>query len=230
MTFTEIVSQIADDLNRTSTAAMTRIGKSVNRWYKQLCADNSIRTITPVLGVQMSTTIGSNQLVWNSTNTSPSTNVEKILRIYNAATTPATPLYEASVDEIQNGIAVGDPATRWAPLLMGASSVTVLINSTPATSYALQADVLANVSTLSGSNVPAFTEDFHDLLYLAGKADELRHMEKYEFADAIMRADGEPSLYSNRLGEFRLYLALSNHRHLFQGKNGDRPLISASIG
>lgn len=235
MTFTDIVTQVSTELGRTSTAAVARIGNSVNRRYKQICSDLGIRTVEMVLGVQVTTVAGTAQVTWNSSTTTPSTNVEKIERIYNPATTPPQPLIETSVDEIQNDSPVSDPATQWAPLLMGASSVTVLLNSTVTTPYALKADVLANVSTLSGTQVPAITEDFHDILYLYAKADELRVMEKYAFADAILdEAEGPQGpdgiRRGGRMGEYRLYIALSNHRKVYQGKNAQRTITSARIG
>ncbi len=223
MTFDQIVSAIQGDLNLTSTTSATRIGGWVNRGYRRICLDPfiGIDTINEALGVQVSTVPGNQQLTWSTATTTPVTSVEKILRVYDPATDPSRALAEVTVDEIQNGVLGTAPAQRWAHLAMGASSVTVLLDCVPATSYALQADVLINQTTLSGANVPAFAEDFHDLLIYFGKWQELKKMQNYAGAKeeelAFHGADGN----GGRLAQFRLFLALSNHKRLYQGKNAD---------
>jgi hypothetical protein len=215
------VGCIQSDLNLTSTTSTTRIGGWVNRGYRSLCTDLGIQTIAEVLGVQVSTVIGNQELTWGAATTTPVTNVEKILRMYDPLDfTPGRPIIEVSVDEIRNSTPATNPCRRWALLRAGASSVTVLLDSVPATSYALTADVMANQSTLSGSAVPAFAEDFHDLLIYYGKWQELKKMQNYTGAKeeeiAYHGADG----LGGRLSELRLFLALSAHKKVYQGKTG----------
>ncbi len=237
MTFDEIVATIQSDLNLTSTASASRIGGWVNRGYRQLCTDPflGIDTIGEVLGVQVSTVVGNRQLTWSTATTTPSTAVEKILRVYNPSTTPPMPLYEVTVDEIQNSILSGDPAQRWARLAMGASSETVLIDSSPASIYALQADVLSNQVTLSGSAVPAFAEDYHDILVYFGKWQELKKLQQFAAAKEEEIAfhglpDNNGQFNGGRLSQLRLFTALSMHRKDYQGRNTEQgTIVSARI-
>lgn len=236
MTFDEIVAVVATELNLTSATAITRIGKSVNRGYKEICTDPmiAIDTVGEQLGVQVSTVVGAQQLTWSNLTTTPVVSVGKILRIYNPVSTPATPLFESTVDEITNTTVTGDPAQRWAPLARGALSVTVLLDSIPASIYALQADVLTNTATLSGTQIPAFSENFHDILVTYGKWQELKKMQNYAGAKeeeilyhGIPTPDGRYS--GGRLSELRLFLASSMHRKVYQGKTGNGPILSARI-
>lgn len=225
------------DLNLTSATALTRIGGWVNRGYRQLCTDPflGIDTIGEVLGVQVMTVMGNQQLTWSSATTTPVTSVEKILRVYNPSSTPPLPLYEVTVDEIQNSILSGDPAQRWARLAMGAASETVLLDSSPASSYALQADVLSNQITLVGSAVPAFAEDYHDILVYFGKWQELKKMQQFAAAKEEETAfhglpDNNGNFNGGRLGQLRLFNALSMHRKDYQGRNTEQgTIVSARI-
>lgn len=224
MTFTEIVSTIMGDLNLTSTAAQTRIGGWVNRAYRRIASDFSIRTIETQLGIEISTVVGTRELTFSSSTTTPSSNVQKILSFYNPNTNPFTPIIETSVDELRNSPLSTDPVQRYAVLRVGASSVTLMLDCEPASIYTLAADCLVNLTTLSGSNVPAFTEDFHDILIYKGKQLELMKMERYDLAEA------QKDEYETRLGEYRLYLALSNHKKIFQGKTtAQGTVVSARI-
>lgn len=237
MTFDDIVTTIQGDLNLTSAASYTRIAGWVNRGYRQLVMDPflGIDAISEVLGVQVMTVIGSNQLTWSAATTTPVTSVEKILRMYNPSTTPPLPIIEVSVDEIQNGVPGSDPVQRWARLAMGASSETVLLDVTPATSYALTADVMSTQTTLSGTDVPAFAENYHDILVYYGKWQELKKMQQWQAAkEEEIMFHGVPDANGNftggRLSELRLFLANSGHRKFYQGKTVEQgTIISARI-
>lgn len=224
MTFTEIVQTIQGDLNLTSAASATRIGGWVNRAYRRIASDFSIRTIETQLGIAINTVVGTRELTFSSATTTPSVGVQKVLSFYNPNTNPYSPIIEMSVDELRNTALSTDPVQRYAVLREGAQSTTLMLDCIPGTIYGLMADCLVNLSTLSGSQVPAFTEDFHDILIYKGKQLELMKMEKYDLADA------QKDEYDTRVGEYRLYLALSNHKKTFSGKtSGSGTVVSARI-
>ncbi len=93
----------------------------------------------------------------------------------------------------------------------GASTVTIYLDCIPATIYALTADALVNLSTLSGSMIPAFAEDYHDLLVLGAMATEYDKMEKTPLADK------KEKQYEDRLSQLRMYIAKSAYKDIVQG-------------
>lgn len=203
MTFTEIVNSVADRLNLTSASSITRLGLHVNKRYKRLV--KSMGLDTAVRGTATATTtIGNSYLVFASTS--------KILAVYDATVSPVRMLHERMVDEIRNQIVGPSPADLYAIYLMGANSVTLLLNSVPATAYTLTADVMAQTATLSGSQVPAFDEGFHDILEIGAMSDELMKMEKPDLAQA------REMEFESRLSELRLFIAKSAYLDIYQGK------------
>src|SRR5438067_386533 len=168
MTFAEIQTEIGERLNLTSATAVARIGRSINERYRWLASSIGFSTIQRTTA-SATTSIGNRSLAFGPTPTG----VEKILSVYNTAYTPAMVLGEQTFDELRNSPIGTDPPQQYAIQLEGSSSVTIFLDCTPATAYALTADVLSNLATLSGTNVPAFTEDFHDILVYGGMATEL---------------------------------------------------------
>lgn len=276
MTFTQIVAKIADRLNLTSAAALTRIGEEVNERYREVVSgvglQGSVRTTasaTATVGsryltftcskifdvldqfgrsVTSITRSGSTATVTTSIAHGYSTGTVVVLAgalqsEYNGvfsitvtstteftvtvAGTPVTPatgtitvetqqvqriLNERSFDEIRYMPLQPDPPQNWAVQLMGASTVTVFLDSTPSTAYLLNADVEVNIADLAGSNVPAFSQDFHDILIKGGLADELYKMEKYD------QSEVQEKRFEKRLGELRLFIAKSGGLEIYQGK------------
>ena len=211
MTFTDIQTEISDRLNLTSTAALARIGRSINEGYKEIASTIGISTIERVNGITANTSINSRNITFTC---------EKILVVYNTNSTPPLILDERTEDEMRNETTVTDPATEYAVKLMGSSSVTLELNATAASVYTLTADAMVNVSTLSGTQVPAFTEDFHNMLTYKGMQIELEKMEKYD------KAKVQEDKYKVRLGEYRLYIAASAYKDIHQGKTSiDRPVV-----
>jgi hypothetical protein len=229
MTFDQIVAAIQTDLNLSSSTSTTRIGAWVNRGYKRLASDFGVQTIEKQLGVVANTVIGSRNMLWDSTTTTPSVGVERILSLYDATVTPYRPLIEVTVDELRNSVISTDPAQRYAVLSMGSAGVTLFLDVIPATNYPLTADILANLATLSGSQVPAFSEDFHDLLIYYGKWQETLKMAAGNPAMMPVVKEHEAQ-YMTRLGEYRLYVALSPHRKVYAGKTVEQgSIVTARI-
>lgn len=201
MTFTEIVQKVADRLNLTATTALTRIGQEVNERYRETAS--SVGMATTVRGTATAPTIvGNRSLVFTCT---------KIFSVYNAAYDPPVVLDERTFDTLRNVPAGTDPAQQYAIQLMGASTVTIYLNSTPATIYTLTADVETNLTDLSGSQVPAFSADFHDILVHGALADELDKMEKYPLSAK------QELKFQRRLSDLRLFIAKSAYLDIHQG-------------
>jgi hypothetical protein len=167
--------------------------------------------------VQANTVIGNRNMLWDATTTTPTVGVEKILALFDPTVTPYRPIIEVSVDELRNSVVSTDPVQRYAVLSMGSAGVTLFLDSIPASIYPLQADILSNLATLSGSQIPALTEDFHDLFLYYGKWMECLKMATGNPAMLPVAKEFE-SQYNNRLGEYRLYIALSPHQKMFSGK------------
>lgn len=206
----------------------------MNTGYKKLCSDFGIQTISTVEGVASPTVIGTRRMTFSSTTTTPATSVERILNLYDATVTPYRPIIEISRDEMRNRALSSDPASAYAVVLMGASSVTIDLDCVPATAYNLTADVLSNQSTLSGSAVPAFTEDYHDVLVFYGLWREALKQQQWEAASRYEDmyhgpADANGNHMGGRLAEYRYYLALSAHRKVYSGKTSQRSTVTARI-
>jgi hypothetical protein len=203
MTFTELQNEVIDRMNLTSATAIARVGRNLNDRYKWVAS--SIGMQTTARGTATANTVSGNQSV-------TFTSVEKIYSVYNSAFTPPQVLGEVTVDQLRNMPLGSYPPQQFAIQLMGSTSVTIKLDYIPTTVYALGADVEAILATLSGSQVPAFSQSFHDILIYGAMATELEKMEKYEFAKK------QEGIYQTRLGELRLFIAKSAYKDIHQGK------------
>jgi hypothetical protein len=246
MTFTAIVAIIADRLNLTSAAALTRIGTEVNERYREVMSGVGLQTSIRTT-IAQAVTAGNNQVefscqkvfsVFNnygcsvtsitrsSTTATVTTSINHgyatgvsvkiagavetayngvfVITVtgdttftYTVSGSPSTPatgtitvellqtqwiLGERTMDELRMMPIQADPPQNWAPANMNADSVTVQLDSIPSSAYILNADVEMNITNMSGSDVPGFAQDFHDILIRGGLADELYKMEKYELS------------------------------------------------
>lgn len=209
MTYTEIVSTVAKRLKKEkSDDAKTRIGESVNWRYREIASSLSIPTIARTT-VTAAITIGSRDLVVGSA----AFPAEKVISLYDATVTPVRVLYESTYETLRNSVDTGNTCDEWAVKLMGARTVTLFLSGTPTSAFTYTADVLANRVALSGSDSPAYSEDFHDILVDMAMADELEYDEKPTLADRkLKQAD-------RRMGELRMYIASSAYKDLVQGMN-----------
>ncbi len=207
MNFTELVTEVLERLNLSSTDATARIGRVVNERYRWLAS--SIGMETTVRGTATANTVVGNRSL---TFGPKPIGVEKLFAVYDATTTPFTVLDELSFDEMRNRQVGTDPPQRYAIQLMAATSVTILLDCTPATIYTLTADVETTLATLSGLNVPAFPESYHDALIYGAMATELEKMEKYDLAKA------QEKRFEERASQLRLFIAKSAYLDFYQGK------------
>ncbi len=202
MTFSVIQAKVMDRLNLSSATATARVADSINERYRMLASSIGMDTVERVNGITANTVIGNRNVTFTC---------EKILTVYNALYTPVIVLDEVSVDYLRNAVVGIDPPESYAVSVSGASTVTIYLDCIPATIYALTADALVNLSTLSGSMIPAFAEDYHDLLVLGAMATEYDKMEKTPLADK------KEKQYEDRLSQLRMYIAKSAYKDIVQG-------------
>mgnify|MGYP001570735315 CR=1 FL=1 len=193
---------MADRLNLTAPTALTRIGLEINERYRELATSVGLNTTTRDT-VSASTVISNRSVTFIC---------QKLLAVYDPAYTPPRVLQERTFDELRNQAVGADPPLRYALQLMGATTVTIFLNVSPATVYTLTADIEKNLEDLSGSQIPAFPVAYHDILIRGVMADELHKMEKYELA-----AEQEAK-FEKRSGDLRLYIAKSAYLQIYQGK------------
>ncbi len=213
MTFTDIQTEVADRLNLTSSAALARIGRSINERYKWLASAIGFSTIETQT-ISANTVIGNQTIVFTC---------EKILTVFNPAFTPVQVLAEALFTELRDEIPGTDPPQRYAIKLAGASTVTLFLDCIPATIYALSADALVNLATLSGTQIPAFPEDYHNILVYGAMATELEKMEKYDLAAR------QENRFETRVSDLRYYQMKSAWLDIYQGKSGLNDIASAPL-
>lgn len=220
-TFAQIQSDILEELNLTSTTATARVGRNINKVHRELCSSLGLEMTSRGV-VKAMTTIGNRSLVFNG--------AIKVLSVFDPSVSPVRVLDETLFDEMRNSTLGTDPAQVWALQSVAATSVTVMLDCVPATSYELDADATITTQTLSGDMTPSINEDFHDLLMYKPMAIELRKMEKYAQAEAL-DGNGNPDarcLYNNRLGQLRLFYAKSAYLQLHQGKSAASPITVAT--
>lgn len=199
MTFTDIVNRVADLQDLTTTRALARIGVSVNEAYREVVAElrllPTVVTANTVIGVQTVTFLG----------------VEKLFNVYNPTNTPPSPLTLVSIDEMRNAVSAVDPATKYVPTIFGPTSVTIRINTTPTSIYALSADAGPNLTALSSTLVPQFSESFHNALTHFAESVELEKKEK------LQAADRKRALYRGRIDDMKHYMTVSAGLRMRQG-------------
>lgn len=204
MTFTEIVTQVTEDLNISATASVTRVGRTVNIRYKRLVSTLGLDTSKRTTETQ-NASIGSTEITFST--------LTKVTRIADVTDGTVTLLKEVTWDELREETpGASDSATRYAIKRVTASGVVVAFDVTFQTATpAMRADGYETTSTLSGVNEPAFPEDFHDILVWGAKADELLKMEKAPLAKHC------EDMFEKRLSQLRLFLAKSNYLDRRQG-------------
>ena len=125
---------------------------------------------------------------------------------------PRRILEELTFDEMRNRALMTSTPEAWAVEDSGATTTTIMLDCIPTTAFRLTADGMVVLSELSGSQVPAFSENFHDILILGGKATELDKMEKPQLALK------EEKKYEKRLAELRYHYAASAYLQIYQNK------------
>jgi hypothetical protein len=206
VTFTEIQTEILDRLNLTSAAATTRIGRAINRLYREVGTSIGLSFMRQT-SVTKVVSIGNPEVTFTAT--------EKVLQVWTEDSDGRVSV----LDEVmlaalrEDGPTDGDSPKRWALKSTASNAVTIRLDRTPETAYTLYASVIAEVTDLSGSTEPGFPESFHDILVEGVLKDELRKMEKPQLA----RISEET--FQRRLSDLRMFVAKSNYMLVRQGEN-----------
>lgn len=198
-----MVTAVTSQLNLNSTDATTRVGTRLNTRYQRVCAEVGVNIAQRVVGqASGAATVGSPVFTW--------TGVEKLERVFWLNGTDPKFLEEISFDDLrkeeESAFPSSDEPTKYAYQLLGPSSVTIRVNATAATTYTLKADGLDTTDTLSGSQVPQFTTNYHYILVAGAKSDELMKMEQPDLA-AI-----EEGIYEKGLSKLKLFIATTAQR------------------
>lgn len=205
MTLNEMVSYIADQVNLTNPEAKARISRTVNVRYKRVTS--SIGLIpTRREEASKAATIGNRYLTF--------TGIEKLDVVFRKVGTTNKLLDELTDDEMLKESLVDEPVTKFSIFSLAPNSVTIWMNCTPVTAFTLYAHGLADASTLSGNDTPAFPESFHDILIHGALADEYRRKENKELSK-----DSELE-YERRLSDLRMFIAKSAYLEIYNNKNG----------
>jgi hypothetical protein len=209
MTYKQIQDRVMSRRgNLTSTDARTRVKEFINERYRR------VRSSIGLGSTRWSTTTkalvaGTNEYVISS--------VAKIGTIYdptNKKTLREIPM--ASIRLMDPGLQQTSASPDFYAIeSVGATSVTVFIWPTPTATQTLNLDVLALVTDLAAdADVPAFPEDFHDILIFGTLADEYQHAEKVQLELK------EELKFERRLSALRYYIAKSKWMAHRQGQLG----------
>ena len=220
MTFTEIQDVITDRLDYTSTEADTRVGKEINRVYREITTTVGMQTSRHV-AVSQAATIGNREVIF--------TGVEKLETVYTL-TSNSKPviLQQVLVAELRNNAPPdSDQARRFAVRRIGSNSVTIWLDVQPATAITLYADGITEVADLSGTDEPALPESFHDIIVEGVLKDEYQKLEKTPLARQAEER------FQRRLSDLRMFIAKNNFLDIYQGKkstDGGGGIISGGGG
>jgi hypothetical protein len=209
MTMNELVEYIAEDLNTPSLEAKTRIAHSINVRYKQ---------VTSSIGLIPSRRAESEAVATIGDRIMTFDGIEKVDAVFRKISDvdPATrivKLDELTDDEMLDAPLVAEPPTKFSIISVDPTSVSVKINCVPETGFSIYANGLANASTLTSNDQPAFPESFHDILLHGVRADEYRRREKMVLA---REAEG---MFQSRLSDLRMFIAKSAYLEVYRGKH-----------
>lgn len=105
-----------------------------------------------------------------------------------------------------------EPPTKFSIFSVTQTGVTIMLDCNPTTTFTLYAQGVADTTSLSNNDSPAFPESFHDVLIHGVMADEYRKMEKREYS-----RESEME-FERRLSDLRMFLAKSAYLEIYAGK------------
>lgn len=204
MTLNEMTLHIADALNLSSAEAKARIGRNINVRYKRVTSAIGMVT-TRREEVNQAATIGNRNITFSG--------IEKIDAVFRKVGTKNIGLDEISNDDMRETSLRTEPPTKFCVFSVAPRSVTITLDCIPETTFTLYAHGLADVSTLSSTDSPAFPESFHDILIHGVVADEYRKMEKRDLARE------NEGYFEQRLSDLRMFIAKSAYLEIYSAKN-----------
>lgn len=185
--------------------------------------------MTAALGLDVARFVTRAMSTTNGVRTVTFSNIEKIDRILDVTDSASIRLLtEVSIHQQRATQPGTSQPETWAAQSTTATSVTVLLDTLPQSTYNLQADGVSTVAYLTGTDEPVFAESFHDILTFSVIAEELLRKEKVALAREY--ATGDP----NRPG--RAERLLSELIHLYadsptlKTRQGDSTITTGTSG
>lgn len=213
MTFTEIVAEVCDRLNLTSTDAFTRVGGFVNRRYKEVVSSIGLQT-----SKRTSVTVSLDPDVDLDLPDVAIQQIEKVIKIQiDFGTDGLKRLDERTYEDITSRQTIRAAPRAFGVKRMDSQQTIITLDGYPEEDFELLVYGYELSDLLSGTIEPAFPEDFHDVLVEGAMSDELRKMEKYN------EASFSQSKFDQRLSALRLFISISAYKDLYQGKNRQSP-------
>lgn len=204
MTLNEMTQHIADAMNLSSPDSVARIARTINVRYKRVTSAIGLVTSRRE-EISQTATIGSRYITFSG--------AEKLDAIYRKVGTKNILLDEITHDEMLDTSPRDEPPTKFSVFSVAPRSVTIMVDCTPTTQFTLYAAVLADLTTLSNNDSPAFPESFHDILIHGVMADEYRKKEKPQ------EARESEMYFEQRLSDLKMFLAKSAYMDVYPGKH-----------
>lgn len=206
MTMNELVEEICDQLNVATLDAKARIGRELNSRYRRVTSAIGM-TPTRREEVSVAATIGNRLVTF--------TGIEKLDIVFRKVGEKVYVLDQVTNDEMLNQNVRDEPPQSYSIYTIAPTSITIKLDCTPTTAFTLYANGLADASTLTSNDQPAFPESFHDILIHGVLADEYRRREKAGLAKESEIA------YENRLSDLKMFIAKSTYLTIYRGKHSE---------
>ena len=203
MNVSELVEHIADETNQTSPEAKSRIARQLNKRYLQVTSSIGMVT-TRREEVSKAATINNRYITF--------TGVEKLDTVYRKVGTKQVILQQITHDEMLLESPRSEPPTKFSVFSTTSTTVTIWLDCKPTTTFTLYASGLADFSTLTNLDRPAFPESFHDVLVYGVCADEYRRKEKTTLAKEAEET------FQRRLSDLKMFIAKSAYLDIYSGK------------
>lgn len=210
MTFQELKTEIKERLHYVSAEADARVGRLINKVYRELTSSIGLATSREVSVIQ-GVSPGEREVVFAG--------VEKLLTVwYEGAGGKPVVLEQVLPAELATDpVPTSTIPRRFAVRRMGANTVTIWLDILPASAFDLRADGMTEVADLSGSQEPAFPESFHDIIIEGVLKDEYQKLEKVQLARLAEER------YHRRLSDLRMFIAKTNFLDVYQNKRRTAP-------
>lgn len=224
MTYEEIISETAERLGLASDEAKSRIRREVDSRYRRATSSIGLETSRRAQ-ISKAATIGNRTITFGTVGTAPQVAgatapapIEKVLAVIDKTSTRDLVLRQVTMDDMHDLPVRTVMPRHWAVASMHTGSVDVYLDTVPATTFTLYADVIlgmpAGLTTLTNQTPsPDFPESFHELIIFGVMADEYRRMEKMALAQSC-ELD-----YEKRLSDLRMFIAKTAYMDQYQGRS-----------
>lgn len=179
MTFDQLKDEVCGRMNLAGTEAKARVATSINRHYKR---------VTSQLNLDATRRVTRSATTTNGVATVTFSSIEKIDRVLDTSDATAIRLLtEVSYHQIRSTQPTDGAPSTYAIETADHDSITIRLDTVPQTTYSLQADGWSSLEELTGSDVPAFPESYHDILTWFVLSEEYDRKEKPEQAASYER-------------------------------------------